>query len=143
MNITLRQLEILVAAADAGSFSKAAEMLGVSQPSLSETIRRIEAELGLRLFDRTTRSLVLTADGRHAVAVARELVRDVKLAFDSIARRRQGRQGRVTVAALPSVACAILPGAVGAFARALPGVEIAVLDVLHERAVALVGDGIA
>ncbi len=143
MNLTVRQLEILVAVADANSFSKAAEALGVSQPSLSETIRRIETELGLRLFDRTTRSLVLTADGRHAVAVAREVVRDFKLALDSITRRGQGRRGRVTVAGLPSVACAILPRAVRTFSHQFPRVEVGVLDVLHERAVNLVGDGIA
>jgi LysR family transcriptional regulator, carnitine catabolism transcriptional activator len=142
MNLTLRQLEVLVAIADGGSFSKAAAALGVSQPSLSQSIRRIETELGLRLFDRTTRSLVLTADGRHAVAVAREVVRDFKLALTSIARRGQGQRGRVTVAALPSVACAILPGAVHRFGRHFPGIEIGVRDVLHERAVNFVADGI-
>jgi LysR family transcriptional regulator, carnitine catabolism transcriptional activator len=143
MNLTVRQLETLVAAADAGSFSKAAAALGISQPSLSESIRRIETELGLRLFDRTTRSLALTPDGRHAVAVAREVVRDFKLALESIARRGQGRRGRVTVAALPSVTCAILPGAVRAFGARFPGVEVSVHDVLHERAVAFVADGVA
>jgi DNA-binding transcriptional LysR family regulator len=50
MILTIRQMEILVAAADAMNFSEAAERLGITQPSLSETIRRMEAELGLRFL---------------------------------------------------------------------------------------------
>ena len=71
MHLTVRQLEILVAAADAATFSAAARSLGISQPSLSEAVRRMENELGARLFERNTRSVVLTADGRHTVAIAR------------------------------------------------------------------------
>ena len=143
MNLTIRQLEILVAAADAGTFSAASARLGISQPALSETIRRLETETGLRLFDRTTRSLELTADGRHAVAVAREVVRDFQVSLGSIADRSKGRRGRVTLAALPSVACAILPDAVRRFRKEFGGVDVTVHDVLHERAVAFVADGLA
>jgi LysR family carnitine catabolism transcriptional activator len=143
MNITVRQLETLVAAADALSFSQAAEKLGISQPSLSETIRRIETELGFRVFDRTTRSLVLTAEGRRAVATAREAVRDFRSAVESLATRTEGRGGRISIAALPSVACAVLPAAMRRFSSEFPQVEIAVADVLHERALGLVQDGLA
>jgi len=143
MNLTVRQLETLLAAAEAETFSAAAQRLGISQPALSETIRRLEAETGLLLFERTTRSLALTADGRHAVAVAREAVRDFHAALGSLADRAQGKRGRVTIAALPSVACAVLPAAVRGFRREFPGIEVTVLDVLHERAVAFVADGIA
>lgn len=142
MILTIRQMEILVAAADAMNFSEAAERLGITQPSLSETIRRMEAELGLRLFERTTRSLSLTPDGRHAVAVAREVVRDFRFALEKIAHRAQSRRSRVTVAALPSVACAVLPEAVQGLLREFPQTEVGVQDVLHERAVGLVADGL-
>jgi LysR family transcriptional regulator, carnitine catabolism transcriptional activator len=143
MNLTIRQLETLVAAADAGTFSAAASRLGISQPALSETIRRLEAETGLRLFDRTTRSLALTADGRHAVAVAREVVRDFQTSLGSIVDRSKGRRGRVTLAALPSIACAVLPEAVRQFRKEFSGIDVTVHDVLHERAVAFVADGLA
>src|SRR5262245_63837836 len=109
MNLTHRQFEILIAAADAESFSAAALRLGISQPSLSESIRRIERELGIRLFDRTTRSVKLSKEGRHVVAVAREIVRDFKRALERLAARAGEGQGRITLAALPSVACAALP----------------------------------
>jgi LysR family carnitine catabolism transcriptional activator len=143
MNITFRQFEILVAAADAGSFSAAAETLAISQPALSEAIRRIETETGLKLFDRTTRSLTLTPDGRHAVAVAREAVRNFRGALDTIAARGQEPRGRLVVAALPSVASAVLPSALRDFAGQHPAIRVTIHDVQHERAMSLVADGIA
>ncbi len=72
MYLTVRQLETLVAVADAASFSEAAAELGISQPSLSETIKRVEEELGVRVLDGRTRSLSRTPDGARAVAIARE-----------------------------------------------------------------------
>jgi LysR family carnitine catabolism transcriptional activator len=143
MHLTVRQLETLVAVADAGSIREAAARLGISQPALSETIKRVEDELGVRMFERTTRSLSLTPEGEHAVMIGREAVRDFRLALESIAGRTQGRRGRLTVAALPSVACAVLPRAILAFRRRFPGIEVRVHDVLHERAIDMVLDGVA
>ena len=143
MNLTFRQFEILVSAADAESFSAAAQQLKISQPSLSETIRRIEQELGTRLFDRTTRSLKLTDDGRHAAAIAREIVRDFRRALDRLSSQGAETQGKITVAALPSIACAALPAALGNFRRENSAIEIVLHDVQHERALSLVAEGIA
>jgi LysR family carnitine catabolism transcriptional activator len=143
MHLTVRQLEFLVAAAEAGTFTKAAEMVGVSQPSLSETIARVEEELGARLFERTGRSVTLTAEGHDAVAVAREVVRDFHQALTNLADRMQGVRGRIIVAALPSVACAVLPRALNVFRARFPGVEVVLRDVLHERAVEAVMEGVA
>ncbi len=82
------------------AFSAAAKSLGISQPSLSKSIRRIERETGLILFERTTRSLKLTDDGRRLAAVAREVLRDVRHALDQMT----AGSGRLTIAALPSIA---------------------------------------
>jgi DNA-binding transcriptional LysR family regulator len=65
---------------------------GISQPAFSEAIRRIREELGVRLFNRTTRSLELTGDGRRILATARELVRDFKLALETIRADAAGRR---------------------------------------------------
>jgi LysR family carnitine catabolism transcriptional activator len=143
MNLTYRQFEILIAAADAESFSAAAAALRISQPTLSESIRRIESELGVRLFDRTTRSLKLTDDGRFAAAVAREAVRDFRRALERLASHGDGSQGRIRVAALPSIASAALPEALKAFRRTHPGIDVVLNDVQHERAVSLVVEGAA
>ena len=143
MNLTHRQFEVLIAAADAESFSAAAQHLGISQPSLSESIRRIERELGTRLFERTTRSVKLTAEGRAVVAVAREIVRDFRRALERLAAGGAQGQGRIAVAALPSVACAALPAAIKEFGRQHPAVSVVIHDVQHERALTLVTEGVA
>src|SRR4051812_43442734 len=143
MNLTHRQFEILIAAADSESFSAAAQRLGISQPSLSESIRRIERELGARLFERTTRSMKLTPEGRHATAVAREIVRDFKRALERLASRSDDKQGRISIAALPSIACAVLPAVIEEFRREYPGIDVALHDIQHERALAMVIEGTA
>ncbi len=143
MNLTHRQFEILIAAAESESFSAAALRLKISQPSLSESIRRIEDALGRKLFERTTRSLKLTAEGRYAAAIARDIVRDFKRSIDRLMSRGDGKQGRISIAALPSIACAALPLALKRFGDEHPGIEVAIHDVQHERALALVTEGIA
>src|SRR5690349_18961397 len=142
MNITLRQCEIVLAAAETTTFSAAAKSLGISQPSLSESIRRIEREIGAQLFERTTRSLKLTAEGRHAAAVARDAVRDFRHALERLASGARA-QGPIAIAALPSITCAALPAAITNFRKDYPETSIALHDVQHERALALVADGVA
>jgi DNA-binding transcriptional LysR family regulator len=142
MNITLRQLQVFVAASRARSFSDAADKLGISQPSLSGTISKIETQLGFRLFDRTTRSLLLTADGRDLAAVAEDLVLDFEAALSGIAARSTGKRGRVSLAVLPSVAATILPDALEAFVKEFPEIDVTIHDVLQDRAVALLRNGV-
>lgn len=142
MNVTVRQLEVFACAARALSFTEAARQLDISQPALSETIRRMEGELGLRLFERSTRRLALTKEGRALAGLAEEVARDVRAGLQDIAERG-ARRPRVTVALLPSIAAALLPSAADALRHAFPDAELNVCDVLHERAVALVEDGIA
>lgn len=142
MNLTPRQFETLIAAADCGSFSAAAERLHISQPSLSESIRRIEREIGARVFERTTRSLKLTPQGRHVLTVARDAVRDFRQALDRLASGMQGN-GRIVIAALPSIACAALPAALTRFRKEHAQIAVTVHDVQHERAMSLVSEGVA
>ncbi len=143
INLTLRQLEIFTVTARLQSFSDAAREFGISQPALSVAIRKIEAELGLTLFDRTTRSVLLTADGRHLAAVADDLLRDVKVALQGVASRASGLHGRLAIAVLPSIAASILPAALTALQHKYPGIDVAISDVMHERAVRMVADGLA
>lgn len=142
MNITIRQLEVFAAAARASSFTEAAGRLGISQPALSETIRRIEQELGLRLFERTTRKVTLSADGRALAGLADDVVRDVQSGLKDIAECGV-RRPRLAVALLPSLASALLPAATEHLRVSFPDAELAVFDVLHERAASLVAEGVA
>jgi LysR family carnitine catabolism transcriptional activator len=142
MNLTIRQLEIVVALGETLSFTAAATKLKVSQPSVSEALKRVEAQLGFRLIDRSTRNLSLTPEGRHVVASAREAVRSLKFTFEVIANRRDGQRGRVVVAALPSIVCTLLPPAIREFRDLFPGVEIDIRDALQDRALSLLDDGL-
>lgn len=140
MNMTFRQMEILVAAAEAATFSAAAKKLDISQPSLSQSVSRIERAAGLVLFERTTRSLKLTEEGRRAAAIAREMVQDFTRGLERLTGGSGA--GRIAIAALPSVICAAVPSALAAFVRVHPEVEVVLHDVQHERAMAMLRDGI-
>lgn len=143
INLTIRQLELFAQASRCSTFSEAAEKLHISQPALSVAIRKIETELGVTLFERTTRHLALTADGRQLAAVADDLIRDFRVALQGVASRAAGLHGRLAIAVLPSIAASILPHALHSLQRKYPGIDVALFDVMHDRAVRMVEDGVA
>ncbi|RVU17714.1 LysR family transcriptional regulator [Methylobacterium oryzihabitans] len=130
MNFTPQQLTAFLHLARSGSFGEAARRHGVSQPALSRTIQQMEAALGRRLFDRTTRSVVPTPTGLELRRIAETLVAEFDSAADDLARFVEGRSGRVAVAALPSIAAVLLAPAIARFRERHPEVEVAVLDGL-------------
>jgi DNA-binding transcriptional LysR family regulator len=91
--VTLVQLRHLIALAERGSFSKAAQAVYVTQPALSRSIRALEDELGMPLFDRVGRRIELTSFGREALERARELVLEAAELRDSGRRMSQGQGG--------------------------------------------------
>ena len=73
-DMTVRRLSHVVALAEAGSFARAADRVHLSQPALSRSIQAIEAELGLRLFDRAARGVTITQAGKRIVERARRVL---------------------------------------------------------------------
>jgi len=142
MNITSRQLEILLAVGEELSFTKAADVLGVTQPSASESIRRLEQELGVVLFERTTRSLRLTEEGHKTIEIAREMLVNFRSGVKAIKLRTAQYQRRLVIATLPSVTVSLLPQALRVLGKDFPHVRIALHDVGHHDAVRLLGDGV-
>jgi LysR family carnitine catabolism transcriptional activator len=142
MDLTIRHLQMLVAAADLRSFSRAAEQIGISQPAFSEAIRRIEEEIGVRVFHRTTRHLELTPDGRRIITTAQDVVRDFKLALETIRADAAGH-GRISVAVLPSLVAAVMPAVLTRFSIQFPNVDVAIHDIQQERIIGMVQDGLA
>src|SRR5476649_635879 len=114
----LRQIEYVVAVVDEGSFNKAAASLLVSQPSLSDGIRRLEAEIDVRLFHRLGRSVELTDAGHAFVRPARQLIRDRDAARASVAGVRGLEAGTLDCVALSTLAADPLGGLVGRFRKA-------------------------
>src|SRR5688572_2414589 len=130
MNITLRQLQAFCTVARLGSFTKAASALHTTQPALSVQIGQLEDALRLRLFDRTTRTVAITSVGRELLPRAERTLAELAALVDSAAGLGSKSVGRVTVAALPSVASSLLPEAIAKFATQFPGVQVMLKDAL-------------
>jgi DNA-binding transcriptional LysR family regulator len=124
----LRHLRYFIVLAEELNFSRAAERLHMAQPPLSQQIRSLENELGLQLFDRTTRPLQLTPAGQVFLEKARQVFLQVEQAMLSAQRASQGEIGRLTVGINTSIANSLLPDILRTFCKRFPDVEL----VLHE-----------
>jgi DNA-binding transcriptional LysR family regulator len=124
----LRQVEYVIAVVDHGGFTRAAAALHVSQPSLSQGIRTLEAELGVRLFDRVGRGVQLTAAGSAFVGPARQLLRDRVEVQAAVAATRELHLGTLRLVSLPTLAVDPLAPLIGAMRREHPGVDVVVRE---------------
>jgi DNA-binding transcriptional LysR family regulator len=105
----LRDLRYFVAAAELGHLHKAAEQIGRSQPALSKCIRRLETELGSKLFEPDGRGVRLTALGQFLLTRARRLVRDMEDSLREITAMADGQVGHVRIGSGPTAAEWLLP----------------------------------
>jgi len=138
MDVNLRQLRAFVCIGRARSFTKSAEILNATQPTLSAQIRELEEALGVRLFDRNTRSVSLTAAGEDLLPAVAQLLGDLAQLVGK-ARDAAGRiVGKVSIAALPSVCSTALPRAIASFRSEHPGISVQLRDAVADRAVELV-----
>lgn len=141
MNVTLRQLQAFRAVAELGSFREAAARLHLSQPALSAAVRKLEFVLDVRLFDRTTRRLALTAEGQELLRLASRLIEEFDAVTGNLRDYLARRRGRIVVAALPSLAALTLPRALARLKRLHPGIDVAIRDTLHDEIQELVESG--
>jgi len=138
MNVTLRQLHAFVLTAQHGSVTRAAERLHLTQSAVSVLIRQLETSLGVRLFDRTTRSLRLTVVAEEALAVAERMLRNEEELLAGIRGLTERRRGHVTMAATAAVAAGTMPRALGQFREQFPDIGVTMLDVAPDKLVAMV-----
>ncbi len=124
----LHQLRYFCAVARAGNFTRAAEDQHVAQPSLSQQIRKLEDELGAKLFDRFPRFARLTDFGKAFLPKAGEILRQVGQARTEIQEMSQAEVGTVMVGAIPTIAPYFLGPALARFARRYPAVSISVVE---------------
>jgi len=124
----LRQIEYAVAIVDHGGFTKAAAALYVAQPSLSQSIKRLEADLGAPLFVRRGRGVRLSPAGHAFLGPARRLLRDASTVRDTIAAHTSLATGTLDVVALPTLVADPLAGFIGKFRGLHPGVTVRVAE---------------
>ena len=141
MNLSTRQLRAFIALAEQRHFTRAAAIVHLSQPAFSALIRSLESDLEQRLFDRSTRHVDLTAEGREFEASARRVLAEFDGALVGARDLAARRRGRVSVALLPSLAAGWLPGVLADFRKAYPGIGLDVADVLSEECIDRVRSG--
>jgi len=137
--LNLRELEAVIAIARRGTFRAAAIDLGMSTTALSHTIGRLEAGLGVRLFNRTTRSVSLTDAGRLFVQQVAPSLQDLHAALETVRSQRETPSGTIRINAAPFAARAIISPLVLEFLRRYPEMNV---DLVTEgKMVDIVNDG--
>lgn len=124
----MHQLRYMVALARTGNFSRAAEQCHVAQPSLSQQIKKLEDELGERLFDRMKRQARLTAHGEAFLQRAVRILEEVEAAKREATDAWDLLHGTVAIGVLPTIAPYLLPDIMAQFSVKFPGVEIVVQE---------------
>jgi DNA-binding transcriptional LysR family regulator len=122
MSIDLKQLKYFLAVAEEKSFSRAAERLHISQPPLSQQIMKLESELGVRLFARTTRSFELTVAGKALMAEASDLLGRMRMTIETIRQIDRGEVGRLRVGIVGSAMWGPIPSLLERFQSEFPKV---------------------
>jgi DNA-binding transcriptional LysR family regulator len=128
MAFTLRQLQFFVAAAEAGSVSGAARALSISQSSVTEAIRGLEDDLGVALFDRQARGLLITHKGSAFLRHARKILADVATARTTFADEGEVATGRLSLGVTSLVAGYVLSDILARYRRAYPQIELNVIE---------------
>jgi DNA-binding transcriptional LysR family regulator len=141
MNITLRQLRAFVAVADRGSFTAAAGQLHLTQSALSVLVRELERELGVRLFDRSTRHVHLAEPGRDFYPSALRVLNELDHAVTSVGDLRDKKKGLLRLAAPQLMACTLMPPVIAGFAQAFPEVNVKLYDTPPDRMLGALGAG--
>lgn len=138
---TLRQIEAFIAVAESHSFTLAASRLGLTAQAVSQLVAELEAMVGFRLFDRTTRKVALSSAGRDFLGSATTLLRHVRAADSAADDVRNRASGVVRVGAPLVLASTALPMAMREYQKAKPKVVVRIRDAAVDHLVDRVADG--
>jgi len=138
---SIRQLECLVAVADHGSFRRAAAALGISQPALSAQVQAAEDLLGVQIFERDRRSVLVTPAGEDIVGRAREALTAVDAVGETARRRGEPLVGPLRLGVIPTIAPYWLPALLPTVRTKFPKLELILREEQTHRLLAQLGAG--
>lgn len=133
LNIKYRPLKAFLYAAETGSFTMGANRLGVTQPSFTALIQDLENVLDLKLFERNTRTITLTAAGAELRDRIQRPIADLEEAYRSMSDLAAVRRGIAVVGALPSASLTLVPPALAALRSQHPGLEAKVMEAYNDE----------
>lgn len=128
INVGSRQLQAFLEICKCGSFAAAAERIHLSPSGVSMLVKELERQLGVRLFERTTRAVTLTDAGRLLQPYAERVVTELRQLGLALQGSSSASRSTLTIAATPVIATCLLPKVVAEFARKHPEVRIQVMD---------------
>jgi len=137
----LRQLRQFVIVAETLSFRRAAERLCMAQPPLSVAIRKLEEEIGVALFERTSRGVRLTAAGHAAYEIAQKCLRNADELTSAARAAAKGEAGRLRIGFIGSVTIGLMPRLIRAFSERYPNVKLELHEATNAEAVSAVDGG--
>ncbi len=126
--MNLRDLQYLVAVADLRSFSQAADKCFVSQPTLSNQIRKLEETLGITLFERNNKRVIPTEIGEQVVTLARKILHQVDIMHDVAKSSKDPLAGRFRLGAFPTLSTYLFPTLVPKITQALPQLKLVLIE---------------
>lgn len=135
MNVSPRHLRMFLALSESLNFSKTAEQLFMTQPSLSKAIQELEGALGLSLFERTTRSVRLTPGGARMVTMARSILGEFESGLQRMQSSAEHEARQLSIAAWPSLANAVLPSMCAAIEKRFQTSKISVYDCANSACI--------
>ncbi|WP_067986090.1 LysR family transcriptional regulator [Neptuniibacter pectenicola] len=127
-NISIRHLRAFTEIAKSGSFTRAAENLHLTQSTLTATIKQLEEQVELKLFDRTTRRVMLTGEGENFFPVAEKLISDFDTAFNDLKATTSQQKGKIGIAASPSMIGRMLPEIIKSYHQAYANIGLYLRD---------------
>lgn len=139
--MNLRDLSYIIAVAEHGHYGRAAAACNISQPTLSGQIAKLEAELGVDIFQRLGRSVKPTEAGEQILAHARRAVAAAQDIVDAARANRDPLSGRLRLGVIPTIAPYLMPYMLGAAAEKLPNAPLALVEDMTAHLVPLVLEG--
>ena len=132
MNISLKQLQVFRAVAAERNFSRAGELIGLTQPAVSRSITELENQINLRLLDRTTRDVQLTQAGHILAQRLPRWMDELENTLNELHSWASNRTGKVRIASSPTLSAALMPHCLAYCAKHEPGLQVILLDRIQQ-----------